>query len=154
MPNVTVDLDDLEKLVFGSGALKTIEGALVQRKEDPFVKPHLDFTDAHNRLAGVMRQARRNPADTVVDFNESLTDDEKYALRQVRPGFSITPEMKMPKAGEVMSVYDRLAAKGCVVMGQLLVGVLWADNPRPEVSPDPRGFAIKLTSRGVQKLRE
>ena len=33
MPSVTVDLADLETIVMTTGALKVIEGAIVQRKE-------------------------------------------------------------------------------------------------------------------------
>ena len=44
MATVTVDLADLEKLVFAAAAIKTIESALQQRRNDPFVREHLDFT--------------------------------------------------------------------------------------------------------------
>lgn len=159
MPEVTVDLDDLEKLVFAGAAIKSIEAALDQRKRDPFVKPHLDFTEAHSRLAGAVRKARRNPDDTVVNPNEPLTDVERKALREAQLtliegySFTVTPHMKLPKNGEVMCVWDRLSAKGCIVLGHYVSGVIWAGDDRPTVHTDPKGYALKITDRGLAALK-
>lgn len=157
MPTVTVDLNDLETLVFATGAIKTIESVLASRKSDPFVTKHLDFTDAHNRLAAAMRNARREEADganTLVNFNEPLTEDEHKTLKEIAQVgiYLISREKKIPKEGDAMSIYDRLAAKGCVVMGQLVRGVAWAGASSPDLQVDPAGFGIKITDRGRQKL--
>ena len=154
MPTVTVDLDDLEKLVFTSGAMKTVEGALKQRREDPFVRDHLDFTDAHNRLAAAVRNVQRGNADTLVAWDGDLSKDEIKLLRKVKLGelSILTRDQKAPSGGEAMSVADRLSAKGCVIMGQLVKGVLWAGETKPVLVPDPSGYPIKITTRGSDKL--
>ena len=111
MTSVTVDLADLETLVMTTGALKTIEGALQARKADPFVREHLDFTAAHDRLATAMRNAMRASADTLVPFDEPLTEVEIKLLRRIDGGMNfLTPEEKAPEEDEPMSVVDRLAA--------------------------------------------
>ena len=153
MTTVTVDLADLETLVFATAAIKAIEEQLVARKRDPFVAPHLQFTEANNRLATAMRNAMRGQADTVVPWDGELDEDEIKMLKLVEPGgFWIPPKQKAPVAGEVMSVADRLAAKGCVVIGQFIRGILWAGAPGPELQIDPKGFPIKITERGRDKL--
>jgi hypothetical protein len=153
MPTVTVDLDDLEKLIFTAGAMKTVEGALKQRREDPFVRDHLEFTDAHNRLAAAVRNVQRGTADTLVAWDGELSQDEIKLLRKVTGELAIlTRDQKAGKSGEDMSIADRLAAKGCVIMGQLVKGVLWAGETKPVLVQDTSGFPIKITNRGTDKL--
>ena len=154
MPTVTVELEDLEKLVFTAGAMKTVEGALKQRREDPFVRDHLEFTDAHNRLAAAVRNVQRGNADTLVAWDGDLSQDEIKLLRKVKIGdvTILTRDQKAPMDDEDMSIADRLAAKGCVVMGQLVKGVLWAGETKPILVVDSSGFPIKITSRGADKL--
>ena len=155
MPSVTVDLADLETIVLTTGALKTIEGALAQRRNDPFVRPHLEFTAAHDRLAVAMRNATRAAAGTLVDWDGELDDDEIKMLRRVGEGtFWLLRKDKAPVDGEAMSIADRLSAKGCVIMGHFVTGILWAENKGPELTIDPKGFPVKITDRGAAKLRE
>lgn len=156
MKTVTVALEDLEALVFATGAIKNIEGALASFKQDPFVKPYLTFTDAHNRCATAMRNAKRADADTLIKFDEPLTDEEREILAHVNEydAMFLSPREKAPKAGQQMSIYDQLAAKGCVVIAQCLTGFMWAGASAPEIKIDPKGFAVKLTDRGRQKLKE
>lgn len=155
MPVVTVDLDDLETIIFATGAIKTIEGVLASRRSDPFVQPHLDFKAAHDRLGSAMRDVRRAEAGTLVNYSEPLTVEEVTALREIDFGKDVlSQDEKAPnkKKKESMSVYDRLAAKGMVVMGNFVRGVVWAGASAPEIVPDPKGFAIKLTNRGRAAL--
>ena len=153
MPSVTVDLDDLETLVMTTGALKTIEGALATRKQDPFIRQYLGFTEAHDRLATAMRNAQRVDAGTLVAWDGALNDDEIKLLREIGYGRKImSRDEKAPSSGQSMSVVDQLAAKGCVVIGQLVKGVLWAGDKQPELVVDPKGFPVKITDRGREKL--
>lgn len=161
MTAVNVDLADLETIVFATGAIKAIESALANRLVDPFVRPHLDYTAAHDRLATAMRNAARAAAGTLVAFDEPLTKTEVKALRYIldatdpgrkKPGVAdlfVISGMDKAGLGEDMSIYDRLAAKGCVQIGQFITGVVWSGAPSPEVRADPeRGFAAKITDRG------
>ena len=155
MTEVTVDLADLETLVFATGALKTIEGALHSRRQDPFVVPHLNFTEAHNRLAAEMRNATRAKADTVVPWDEPLEAYERAFLHLVVEredhGLPVT----------VLADYrldhpeiDRLMCKGAIIMGQLCKGILWGGKSDIQWAPDPSGFAVASTARGRKKLEQ
>lgn len=148
MTSVTIDLEDLETLVMTTGALKVIEGALHQRKNDPFTRPHLDFTAAHDRLATSMRNARRSEAGTLIEWDGELTEDEARALRHIENGI-VTQITSGEKQHE--REYDNLSAKGCIVMGQPVAGVVWAGATAPELTPCA-GYAVKITDRGRQKL--
>lgn len=158
MTAVTVELPDLETIVFATGIIKTIEGALAGRRNDPFVREHLDFTAAHDRLAAAMRNATRAAAGTAVPFDEPLTKTEvlvlRYILDATDPGKGAHKRFAISgpdKAGE--PAYDRLAAKGCIQIGQFVTGVVWSGADRPEVVADAdRGFAAKITDRGRAML--
>jgi hypothetical protein len=146
MPSVTVDLEDLETLVFTTAALKVIEGALAARKTDPFVRPHLNFTAAHDRLASAMRNARRAGSGTAVDWDGPLTAAETLMLRSIEDmqQFNSPARLQHPEI-------DLLAAKGCVVIGQQVNGVIWPGATAPELEK-LAWFAVKITDRGREKL--
>ena len=154
MTQVTVDSDDLEALVFGTGVIKSIEGSLAAFKRDPFTKTNVPLTEAHDRLAAAMRNAKRAQADTLVKWDEPLTKDEQIALAAVAAACKemgdvkrISAQDKAPGKGEAMSVFDRIAAKGMIEMGQSLIGILWAGRQAPDITALPE-FAARLTPRG------
>jgi len=152
MPLVLVDLNDLETLVMTTGALKTVEQALNARRSDPFVRAHLDFTDAHNRLATQMRDARRSERnDTVIQFDEPLTLDESkymYGLYISSCGYYVYHDEQFV---EQRPVINSLQAKGMVCRGRYMNGVLWDGEAHPQLKEDHKGFAVRLTYRGRQK---
>lgn len=159
MTDVTVQLEDLEALVFSTGVIRGIEGALAAFHRDPFSHPKIPLSEAHNRLASAMRNAMRAQAGTLVNWDEPLTDEELKLLRRVEKGENklpwiiIPPAEKAPKGSEAMSLVDRLMCKGCVVVGQLARAIVWSDSPgHPALQADPTGFAVKITPRGKQKL--
>lgn len=159
MTEVTVQLEDLEALVFSTGVINTVEGAIAIFRRDPFSHPKIPLSEAHSRLAAAMRQATRAQAGTLVNWDEPLTEEERKLLQRVEKGENklpwiiISPDEKAPKSGQPMSLVDRLMCKGCVVMGQLAYGIVWSDNPEyPALQADPSGFAVKITPRGKQKL--
>lgn len=166
MTAVTVELEDLETIVFATSVIKTIEGILNARKNDPFVRPHLDFTEAHDRLATAMRNATRAAAGTAVNFDAPLTKTEARTLRSMVDALSDRGDgIKLPwyrisgpdKAapGQLMGEYDVLAAKGCIRIGQFVTGIVWPGAPAADIKADPeRGFGAEITARGRTKLAE
>ena len=156
MTTVTVDLADLETIVFATGVIKTIEGALNSFKRDPFVQPHLNYTEAHNRLAALMRDAQRADAGTLIPYNEPLGKQELVRLRDASSsGFYISRDDKVPEEGEDMSIWDRLMSKGVIVMGQVVTGVVYSGAPSVEqLVVDPQRFAVKITDRGRNALMQ
>jgi hypothetical protein len=158
MRSVTVDLDDLETLVMTTGALKTIEGALQARKADPFVREHLEFTAAHDRLATAMRNAMRADAGTLVPWDGELEDDEVKMLRRIDEDIFAEVDMqRRTKSDEELTFYhkpliDRLVAKGCVEPGKCLRGIHWATETKPTISIKNEIYFVRITDRGRQKL--
>lgn len=148
MPSIAVDQDDLETIIWATAAIKAIEGALAQRKSDPFVRPRLDYTAAHDRLASALRNAKRVTAGTLVPWDGPLTDAEFRMLRGIKEDgmrqFNGPSRFHHPEV-------DSLVAKGCVVMGQRVDGVIWAGAATPELAPMAM-FAVKITDRGREKL--
>jgi hypothetical protein len=163
---VTVDLADLERIIFAAAAIKQIDQLLNARKNDPFIRPHLEFRDAALRLESAMNDAKRSARpreDTLIDYNAPLTEAEVNVMRSLirdsktwtYEGFSVIHSKDRPpgenERGEQMGVYDRLAAKGCVVIGQCVSGVVWAGEDRPALRAEPE-FAVKTTPRGVKAV--
>lgn len=160
MTAVTVDLDDLTTIVFATGVIKTIEGALASRRNDPFVRPHLDFTEAHERLATAMRNASRREAGTAVNFDEPLTRNEVRKLRDILkvidnvrgPGINLS-WFRISGPDKAEGEYDSLAAKGCIRIGQAVTGVIFAGENKPSLVPDAeRGYLVEVTDRGRAML--
>jgi hypothetical protein len=87
MTDVTVQLADLERIIFAASVIKPIENALAAFKNDPFVKPHLAFGEAAKRLEEAMRRAQRSAAsargDTLVDYNAPPDETEMELLRSL-----------------------------------------------------------------------
>lgn len=154
MPSVTVDIEDLERLVWATAAIKQIEAALAQRSRDPFVRPHLDFAAAHDRCAAAMRNARRAEAGTAIAWDGALEQDEAVYLGTLKVKgseglvhlISGSERLQHPEV-------DRLSAKGCVVIGQCAAGVHWAGQDTIEWRASPE-FAVKVTPRGRDKFKE
>lgn len=149
MPSVTVDLDDLEALVFATGAIKQIDSLLAARRGDPFVVPYLARTDAHDRCAEAARFARRaENQDVVTKWDEPLTEEEAEVLLKLGADVNrVSPDERLK-----VPAIDTLMAKGCVVLGHFVDGVLWGGKPTPEIQVDPKAFAVKITPCGQAKL--
>ena len=147
---VEVELADLETIVFATAAIKTIEEVLNRRKTDPFVKPHLNYTHAHNSLTAAMNGAKRGKSEYRTDWNGELNDEEFKLLKQL----DTIPVDEIPP-GYRLSIpsYDTLLAKGCIRMGQCVVGAVWAGEQAPDIKPVEM-FAVQITQRGKDKLQE
>ena len=83
MPSVTVDVDDLEALLFATSGIKDLEAALDQRRRNPMVtgtKGKLE--GAHDRLSTAWRRAKRE-----VDFPKIVVTAAEIAeLRSMFTG--------------------------------------------------------------------
>ena len=145
---VEVELEDLETIVFATAIIKQIESSLAARKNDPFVQPHLDYKQAHDALTLAMNSAKRASADTKIEWDGELSKKEIELLKilDASPVKEIDPIYRT-KHDEV----DSLAAKGCIRIGQLVSGAIWAGSDRPDIKP-LAGFAITATPRGLNKL--
>lgn len=151
MAKVEVDDSDLETLIFATSVLKTIEGALISRKSDPFVRPHLDYTRALDNVTTAWRNSKRTSAGTAIAWDGELDSFERDFLKSIC-GFecsnTITVEYRLNHP-EI----DRLAAKGCIQLGQCCEGAVWAGENTPDIRPIPK-FAVRVTPRGIEKFKE
>lgn len=147
---VEVDIKDLEKITFATAIIKTIENAFTARSNDPFVKPHLEFADAHNNLVTAITHARRADSDTTTPWDGELTEKEIRVLEQLE-AISVREVLgdQRMKTKEI----DSLAAKGCLRIGQLVRGCVWPGEQKPDIRPE-HGYAISITDRGRKKYAQ
>lgn len=154
---VTVELEDLETIVFATAVIKQIENALQARKRDPFVQPHLDYSKAHTNLVAAMNSAKRANAGTLIDWNGELTYTEVTFLREVDRLFQKTSAylelLGEFRIKEEFYFVDSLAAKGCIQIGQSIVGAVWPGDNQAQIRPYPT-FQVRITDRGRSKLEE
>jgi hypothetical protein len=156
---VGVELEDLKKVVFATGALKDVEraarqitGALEARARDPFAKAEGPFTEAHDRLAAVMRNAERANSGTAVNWDGKLDEEEIERLYWVKTQGDKSGRMLVRISQIEKPSFANLEAKGCIHIGQLVFGAVWPGASQAEITADPAGYAVKITPRGVQKL--
>ena len=160
MPQVTVDLDDLEALVWGSGAIKAIEASLASFRRDPFTPNPEVISQAHERLATAVRQAKRDGAGTAVDFNEPLTSAELKLLRKTAVNAAATHKRGAPfpvtliNTKDKVGDYDRLAAKGCIVIGTTGAAFVFPGQKDPLLIIEPNKLGVMITPRGSDRLDE
>lgn len=148
---VEVEIEDLETIVFATAVIKTVEGALQSRKQDPFVRPHLEYTKAHDALVSAMNSARRSESSgmTVTAWDGDLTDNEIALLEEFEDSPSLVINPQFRKKHPV----DDLAAKGCLRIGQCVEGAVWPGEAKADIRPLPT-FAIAITLRGREKLEK
>lgn len=147
---VEVEIEDLETIIFATAVIKTIEGQLQARKQDPFVQPHLDYTKAHDALTLAMNSARRATAGTKVEWDDALDEKELDLLKEFVevPVFEVSPEYR-----KKIKAVDSLTAKGCIRIGQLVSGAVWPGESKADIRPI-EGFALAITPRGKDKLAQ
>ena len=129
---------------------------MAQRQRDPFVRPHLQFTAAHDRLAAELRNAKRAAAGTAVPWDGDLTAREQVFLSHLVDqelhgnNYKITPQTRMNPPSEI----DSLVAKGMIAIGTIAEGVLWTGEANIKWTPRTDVFDVKSTERGRNKLKE
>ena len=155
---VEVNLEDLECIVFATAVIKTIEGALASRKTDPFVRPHLDYTMAHDNLVSAMNAARRTESGTAVGWDDPLTEKEVEFLKEIDEYNELNVGSSYYPISGSNSTFlkkkeraDSLACKGCVRIGQSVEGIIWPGDKQPELHKGVV-FVVQITQRGLDKL--
>jgi hypothetical protein len=160
---VEVELEDLETIVFATAAIKQIENALSGRKNDPFVRPYLQYSEAHSNLTTAMTHAKRSKEAYATPWNGELSEEEITYLqsldafdRNKERRNSLNPDGYDKVSGDQRIKHqeiDSLLAKGCIKMGTLCYGVLWSGESQPSLRQTPE-FATMITPRGRTKLEE
>lgn len=161
---ITVDSDDLEALLFSTGAIKALEAALVQAKDDPLVeqaKPRL--TAAHDRLAADCRRGLRESgypgsrdvldepigkADAQVLFRFWRLPMGAYAASLAD---GLIPVLYGDKDVPRPRGYDGLHQRGMLEFGAIFEIILWGDSQERSRIDKPIQ-AVRLTEQGRQAL--
>lgn len=75
MTTVTVDYDDLEALLFSTGAIKKIEDAVRAQERDPMVKSASGrLSGAHDRLSAAWRRSKREEPEPPTESDIAALD--------------------------------------------------------------------------------
>jgi hypothetical protein len=150
MPTVTVDADDLEALLFSTGAIKDVEYAIAGRARDPLVKSATTkLAGAHDRAAAAWRRAKRAEP-------EAPAPNDIVRLRAL---FVVNGEIAFEA---VTSHYPQRLVQDLLLVesGPIWDGIKidWPAPATPEFRPAPSApgelrYAVRLTPRGEDVLR-
>jgi hypothetical protein len=152
MITVTVDYDDLEALLFATGAIKDVENAIKGRDRDPLVRSTASrLTAAHDRVAAAWRRAKREPPPEpstaeVEELRRMFTGPDGTRLSEV-----VVKEPPVKFAQRLLLVEYGPAWYGTKID--------WPAPSTPEfrAAPyDPRDliFGVRLTTLGEKVLAE
>lgn len=142
---VTVDSDDLEKIIMLTGAAKQIEQILVQRKGDPFLpKDEPGIKDAHDRVSNQWRRATKELPPGIDDPISS----EALTLLRVLSGHISVIEPGVMKS----KVYIELFGKLYIEYGNAHEIIYWSNSgEQQKVNPTP-ALVVRVSPRGQQLL--
>lgn len=142
---VTVDSDDLEKIIMLTGVHKQIENLLRQHKGDPFVPTSESAVkDAHDRLAAEWRRATR---EYHPDCDMPLSPKSYTLLKELDGKIAhLDPAMmKNP-------LYQELFKKLHIEYGNYHEVIYWSNSQEQQkVNPHP-AIMVRVTMRGKELL--
>lgn len=166
MTDITINLEDLETLIFGTAAVKAIEIAMDTRKRDPFVPNNQKITEALNRLSTEARSARRSKETYITPWDGPLDEGERGCLENFCIDYdpnnredrvtTILASVLYGKGGPALpgGPIHGLANKGMIAIGTAAKAVIWPGADQPEFWPDPSLFYVTPTPRGLRKWQE
>lgn len=148
---VTVDSDDLEMLLFATGAIKAMEAALVAAKRDPLAeraKPRI--AAAHDALNAAMLRARRKE-----QFPQRFRDATPLEIAELKDFADIIASRADAQyLGMSIGALDtshgrmtRLAELGFVELGAARSSTIWGGGDIT-TKDDPLIRRVRLTQRG------
>jgi hypothetical protein len=151
---LTVSADDLETLLFASGAIRSIEEALNAAKRDPWAQSAKGkLTQAYDRLSREWRNAKRaregypgaNFADPTAEDLLNLAAIEADVRDQ---GIGAAVALGSP----LYRIVQALHAKGLVELGVYREMVMWGDSGEVGSRDHPMIQRVRLTARGKKAL--
>ncbi len=161
MVAVTLDSDDLEVLLYATGAIKAVEAAVAgQTKDEQFLAAKPKLTAAHDRAANAWRAATRK-RDRPEVFRDP-TPDEVILLKQLYDYGANLPQGIDVDVGAILAPHvpgsnprslRPLMVAGFLEFGQHQERVLWSSsgNHWSSESPSPR---CRLTPRGMAEIEK
>lgn len=153
---VTVDSDDLEKVLMSTGMIKTIEQVLKQSKGDPFINKDADaIGDAHDNISKAWRNATRGICHPKQD--EPLSSDAFELLKALDGKIVHIDPMVMKEnyrddhGREIRSCYPELFIKLMIEYGISHEIVYWGGSNKAQKLTPFEKTLVRITSVG-QKL--
>lgn len=142
---VTVDSDDLEKIIMLTGIAKQFEQLLYQRKSDPFIsKDIVAIKDAHDRISAEWRRSTRQLHP---DYDIPPTD-KAYTLACSLAG-RIT---QIDHVSMKNKLFSELFKKGYIEYGNAHEVIYWADSHEQQRVNEVAEVMVRLTQRGIKML--
>lgn len=147
---VQVQAEDLETLLFATGAIKDIENALNQRARDTFyLRVESRITQAHNALATEWRRATREPHP---EWNQPISDSDVCLIRELWPAVE-DPTLdvrffpkEVPNDPGFMPRIRSLRNKGMIEVGNKQEVIFWGDRASENIGAVK--LVVNLTPRG------
>lgn len=138
---VTVDSDDLEKIIMVTGIAKKFEEIIRQQSGDPFIsKDKEEIKGAHDRIAAEWRRATREPHP---DADVPVTTKAFVLLRSLSGKIAgIEPNvMRLP-------LYQELFTKLMIEYGNGYDVIYWSSSQElARINKAPR-LMVRVTVRG------
>lgn len=155
---VTVDSDDLEKVLMSTGMIKTIEQVIKQSGNDPFIsKDATAIRDAHNSVSKAWRNATREKCHP--DQDEPLSMEAAALLRELSGKIChidprVMKDVYVDNQGKQQkSLYPELFIKLMIEYGVSREMVYWGGSGDAQrMSPDRT--LVRLTFRGQEVLHD
>ena len=157
MTTVTIEAEDLETLLFATGAIKAMEAALWASKIDPLAqmaKPKI--TAAHERLNRVLIVAKRQ--ETRPELFTPATQMEIAAVLSVvglirKSGVKAeTLGVGIPVQSHLYTQMSSLRDRGFVELGSYRESVIWASSGVITSADSPLRQHVRLTARGKEAI--
>lgn len=144
---VTVDSDDLEKIIMITGIAKDMEKLIRKQKDDPFLcKDDAVIKEAHDRLATEWRRVTRemNPdADTPVSAKAlNLLKSLEGKICHIEPA-----TIRLP-------LYKELHLKLMTEYGSGYQVVYWGSSQTQQRLNDVEHIMLRVTERGRKLLND
>lgn len=153
---VTVDSDDLEKVLMSTGMIKNIEQIIKQSKSDPFAeKDATILRDAHNSVSKAWRNATRGQCHP--SENDPLSPEAAELLRHLSGRIChidsrVMQETWRDDSGrQHKSAYPELFIKLMIEYGVAREVAYWGGSGDAQrLSPDKT--LVRVTLRGMEML--
>lgn len=144
---ITIDSDDLQALLFATGAIKNIESAIKGWQTDPLVlQSKNDFKEAHDRIASEWRRVTREP------HPDQLADATSGELLILKDLTKLGPWFQMNLMEERWNfLWKNLRLRGFVEAGIKEHFIRWGDTTL-HITIDLPQMVGRLTPRAWEQL--
>lgn len=144
---VTVDSDDLEKIIMLTGVTKEMEKLLYKTKNDPFInRDETKIQQAHDRLAGEWRRSTR---ELHPDHDQPLSQKAFTLLRDLAGKVCHIEHANMR-----LPLYQELQKKLMIEYGNGHEIIYWSDTKEQQNLNAVAQLMVRVTPLGKKLLMD